>query len=286
MNQAAATQSQVSVRELIEAGVHFGHQTAKWNPKMKPYIHDARNGVYIINLQKTAVRFREALEAIRRIASTGQKVLFVGTKKQAQDIVKEEATRCGQFYVTERWIGGSLTNFHTIKKSINVMKTLQKMHEEKNYGIRKKKEILDLEKKRARLETYLGGVQNMAEVPGAIFVIDPNREYIAVNEARTMNIPIFAIVDTNCDPDGINYAIPGNDDSIRAIRLYTSKIADAILNGQRVREDNLKKMTPAEASEKGGESEEGSKRVRALKSDAIVERTIEKKPQASDEKKA
>lgn len=231
----------VSVRELIEAGAHFGHQTAKWNPKMRNYIHNARNGVYIINLQKTAVYFREALDAARRIASTGQKFLFVGTKRQAQEVIKEEATRCGQYCVTERWIGGTLTNFHTIKRSINVMKSLQKMAAEKSYGIRKKKEILTLEKKREKLEQNYLGIKDMAELPGALFVIDPHREYISVNEARTLNIPIFAVIDTNCDPDGITYKIPGNDDSMRAIKLYASKMADAILEGQKNREDTLKK---------------------------------------------
>lgn len=239
----------VSVRELIEAGVHFGHQTAKWNPRMKPFIHDARNGVYIINLQKTVTKFRDALEAIRRIASTGQKVLFVGTKRQAQDIVRDEAVRAQQYYCTERWIGGTLTNFHTVKRSINTMKTLQKMAEDKNYGIRKKKEILSLEKKRGKLEAQLSGIRDMVEVPGALFVIDPNREYIAVNEARAMNIPIFAIVDTNCDPQGIDYVVPGNDDSIRSIKLFTSKVADAIVEGLKVREDHLKRSGNPGASE-------------------------------------
>ncbi len=241
----AAKQVDVSVRELIEAGAHFGHPTAKWNPKMKPFIHNARNGVYIINLQKTAALFRDALEAVRRIAASGQKVLFIGTKKQAQDIIKEEALRAGQFYVTERWIGGTLTNFHTIKKSINVMKNLQKMAEEKNYGIRKKKEILLLEKRRADLEVNLMGIKDMNDLPGAVFVIDPHREYIAVNEARALNLPIIAIVDTNCDPDGITHPVPGNDDSIRAIKLYAARVADAILAGQSVRQENLKKTGSA-----------------------------------------
>ncbi len=232
----------VSVRELIEAGVHFGHQTAKWNPRMKPYIHDARNGVYIINLQRTVQKFRDALEAIKRIASTGQKIMFVGTKRQAQDVVKEEALRCGGYYVTERWIGGTLTNFHTVRRSINVMKSLQKMAEDKNYGIRKKKEILMLEKKREKLETVLMGIKDMADVPGALFVIDPHLEYIAVNEAKALNVPIIAICDTNCDPTGIDYPIPGNDDSIRAIRLYASRVAEAIMEGQKVREDHLKRV--------------------------------------------
>lgn len=247
MSAETAANVDVSVRELIEAGAHFGHPTAKWNPKMKPYIHAARNGVYVINLQKTASLFREALEAVRRIAASGQKILFIGTKKQAQEVVKEEALRAGQFYVTERWIGGTLTNFHTIKRSISVMKNLQKMAEEKAYGTRKKKEILLLEKRRADLETNLMGIKDMVDLPGAVFVIDPHREYIAVNEARTLNIPIIAIIDTNCDPDGITYPIPGNDDSIRAIKLYAARVADAVLAGQSVRQENLKKVGGASA---------------------------------------
>lgn len=283
MSTAQAIEVDVSMRDLIEAGCHFGHQTAKWNPKMKPYIHDSRNGVYIINLQKTAARFREALEAIRRISSTGQKVLFVGTKKQAQEVIKEEATRSGSFYVTERWIGGSLTNYHTIKRSISVMKNLQKMAEDKSYGIRKKKEILMLEKKRGKLEQNYSGVQNMTELPGALFVIDPNREYIAVNEAKALNIPIIAIVDTNCDPDGITYAIPGNDDSIRAIKLYTSKVADAILAGSQTREDNLKKL--GNAGEAGAEAQAG-KRPRSPRGDKVTEIKITKEKPTSDGEKA
>lgn len=261
MTALAATtdeKTSISVRELIEAGVHFGHQTAKWNPRMKPFIHDARNGVYIINLQKTAQKFREALDAIRRIATTGQKVMFVGTKRQAQEIVKEEAKRCGAYFVTERWIGGSLTNYHTIRRSINSMKNLQKMAEDKSYGIRTKKEILLLEKKRGKMEKNLMGIKDMAEIPGALFVIDPNLEYIAVNEARTMNIPIIAVVDTNCDPYGIDYPIPGNDDSIRAIRLYASKVADAILEGQRMREDHLKRSGGDKAEKKSNRKTEGA----------------------------
>jgi len=255
MTVAAEEKVNVSVRELIEAGVHFGHQTAKWNPRMKSFIHDARNGVYIINLQKTAHKFREALDAMKRIASTGQKVLFVGTKRQAQDIVKEEAIRCAAYSVTERWIGGTLTNFHTVKRSINVMKNLQKMNEEKSYGIRKKKEILMLEKKRGKLEKTLTGIRDMVDVPGAIFIIDPTREYIAVNEARALNIPIFAVTDTNADPTLIDYPIPGNDDSIRAIKLYCARIADAILEGQRTREDHLKRSNPGTEKKEPTEKE-------------------------------
>lgn len=271
MTVSAIQGAEVSVRDLIEAGAHFGHPTAKWNPKMKPYIHDARNGVYIINLQKTASCFREALDSVRRIAASGQKILFVGTKKQAQEVVKAEASRAGQYYVTERWVGGTLTNFHTIKRSINLMKTLQKMAEEKSYGIRKKKEILGLEKRRERLELNLTGIQNMAELPGALFVIDPHREYIAVNEAKALNIPIIAVVDTNCDPDGITYPIPGNDDSIRAIKLYASKIADSIMAGAQVREENLKRSgnSPEAAKEGTNKAVKGGFRpqVIAIKAD-------------------
>ncbi len=245
MSEAAANiEPEISLRDLMDAGAHFGHPTAKWNPKMKPYIHHARNGVYIINLQKTVSLFRQALEAVRRVSATGQKVLFVGTKKQAQEIVKEEAIRAGQLYMTERWIGGTLTNFHTIKRSINVMKNLQKMAAEKNYGIRKKKEILMLEKRRGKLETNLFGIQDMTELPGALFVVDPHLEYIAVNEAKSLGIPIIAVIDTNCDPENIDYPIPGNDDSIRAIRLYASRIADAIIAGGKQREDNLRRINP------------------------------------------
>jgi len=248
----AEAAEQVSVRELIEAGAHFGHQTSKWNPKMKPFIHDARNGVYIINLQKTASRFRTALDVIKRISASGQKILFVGTKKQAQEAIREEALRSGQFYVCERWIGGTLTNFHTVKRSIGVMKSLQKMAEDKSYGKRKKKEILLLEKKRKKLETYLLGIKDLNELPGALFVIDPNREYISVNEAKTLGIPIIAIVDTNCDPDGITYPIPGNDDSMRAVKLYATKEADAIMEGQKLRESNLKKPGTQKTEDKPG----------------------------------
>jgi small subunit ribosomal protein S2 len=272
MTLSAGQAAEVSVRDLIEAGAHFGHPTAKWNPKMKPYIHDSRNGVYIINLQKTASCFREALDAVRRIAATGQKILFIGTKKQAQEVVKSEAARAGQFYVTERWVGGTLTNFHTIKRSINMMKTLQKMAEEKSYGTRKKKEILGLEKRRGRLEINLTGIKDMVELPGAIFVIDPHREYIAVNEAKALNVPIIAVVDTNCDPDGINYPIPGNDDSIRAIKLYASKVADAILAGGQIREENLKRSggTQTEAKESSNKSKGFRPQVISIKDDGEV----------------
>ncbi|PIR23014.1 MAG: 30S ribosomal protein S2 [Deltaproteobacteria bacterium CG11_big_fil_rev_8_21_14_0_20_45_16] len=262
--QSSAT-SQVSIRELMEVGAHFGHQTAKWNPKMRRYIHTSRNGVYIINLQKTVGYFKDALEMVKRIAASGQKVLFVGTKRQAREVIKEEADRCGQPYVTERWIGGCLTNFHTIKRSISVMKNLQKMEEEKTYGNRKKKEILMLNKHREKLELYYSGVKDLGDVPGAVFIIDPNREYIAVNEASTLNIPIIATLDTNCDPDMIDYPIPGNDDSMRAIKLYASKIADAVLEGAKQRAAHVQTLSPRTDAAPQGELERMSRKPKSAK---------------------
>jgi len=246
-SEAAANQSDLNVnlRELMEVGAHFGHPTAKWNPKMKRYIHTARNGVYIINLNQTVGLFKNALDVVKRITSSGQKVLFVGTKRQAQEVIKAEADRSKMPYVTERWIGGCLTNFHTIKRSVSMMKTLQRMNEEQNYGTRKKKEILILEKQRGKLEKYYFGIKDMHDLPGALFIVDPHEEHIAVNEARTLGIPIIATLDTNCDPDRVDYPIPGNDDSIRAIRLYATKIADAILMGTKMRSDNLQKSGQA-----------------------------------------
>ncbi len=266
---------QVSMKELIEAGCHFGHPKSKWNPKMKPYIHHDRNGVYVINLQETAFRFREALDAIKGIASTGQKVLFVGTKRQAQEVMVEQAKRVGQPYVAERWIGGCLTNFNTIKRSVTTMKQLGKMAEEKNYGRRKKKEILNLQRQQEKLERYYFGIKDMVDLPGAIFVVDPKREYISISEAQTLGIPIFAIVDTNCDPDGIDYVIPGNDDSIRAISLYATKVADAILEGQKTRESHLQRL--------GQKSDAQSDEAKASKSTSgVKEVVIEARKESKD----
>lgn len=239
----STAQTGVNIRELMEVGAHFGHQTAKWNPKMKKYIHTSRNGVYIINLQQTVGYLNTAIEYAKRISSTGQKILFVGTKRQAKDTIAEEANRAGQPYVNERWIGGCLTNFHTIKRSISMMKQLRKMEDEGKYGIRKKKEILLLRKKLEKLETYYTGIKDMTELPGALFVIDPHREYIAVNEARVLGIPIIGTLDTNCDPEKVDFPIPGNDDSMRAIKLYTSKIADAVMEGSKNRRANLESIS-------------------------------------------
>lgn len=222
----------VSMKQLLEAGVHFGHQTRRWNPKMAKYIFTERNGIYIIDLQKTVKMMEQAYQFVRNIGQEGGKILFVGTKKQAQEAVKEEATRCDMFYVNHRWLGGTLTNFQTIRKRIDRLHELEKMEEEGIFEVLPKKEVVLLKKEQARLEKFLGGIKNMKDLPDAVFIIDPRKERIAVAEARKLNIPIISIVDTNCDPDEIDYVIPGNDDAIRAVRLFTSKIADAVLEGK------------------------------------------------------
>ncbi len=222
----------LTMKELLEAGVHFGHQTKRWNPKMQKYIFGERNGIYIIDLQKTLKKFREAYAFVRDLASRGGSVLFVGTKKQAQDTVFEEATRCGMFYVNQRWLGGTLTNFQTIRKSIARLKKLEEMKETGEMERLPKKEALILDREREKLEKALVGIKAMEQLPSAVFIIDPRKEKIAVAEAQRLGIPIVAIVDTNCDPTGIDYPIPGNDDAIRAVRLVTSRIADAILEGR------------------------------------------------------
>ncbi len=222
----------LTMKELLEAGVHFGHQTKRWNPKMQKYIFGERNGIYIIDLQKTLKKFREAYAFMRDLAAGGGTVLFVGTKKQAQEAVLEEATRCGMFYVNHRWLGGTLTNFATIRKSIARLKKLDEMKETGEYERLPKKEVLGLEREREKLEKTLIGIKNMERLASAIFIIDPKKETIAVEEAKRLAIPIVAIVDTNCDPTGIDYPIPGNDDAIRAVRLITSRMADAVNEGR------------------------------------------------------
>ncbi|KRT75166.1 MAG: 30S ribosomal protein S2, small subunit ribosomal protein S2 [Candidatus Rokubacteria bacterium CSP1-6] len=222
----------VTMKELLEAGVHFGHQTKRWNPKMQKYIFGERNGIYIIDLQKTLKKFREAYAFIRELAAGGGTVLFVGTKKQAQETVFDEASRCGMFYVNQRWLGGTLTNFATINRSIGRLKRLDEMQETGEYERLPKKEVLGLERERQKLEKALVGIKGMDRVPSAVFIIDPKKERIAVAEAQRLAIPIVAIVDTNCDPTGIDYPIPGNDDAIRAVRLISSRLADAILEGR------------------------------------------------------
>ncbi|MBQ7199000.1 MAG: 30S ribosomal protein S2 [Selenomonadaceae bacterium] len=223
----------ISMKQLLEAGVHFGHQTRRWNPKMAKYIFTERNGIYIIDLQKTVRKVDEAYEFVRSVAEEGKTVLFVGTKKQAQEAVKEEAIRSGQFFVNERWLGGMLTNFQTIQKRINRLKELETMESDGTFDVLTKKEVMQLRHEMSRLEKYLGGIKEMRKIPGAIFIVDPRKERIAVAEARKLNIPIVAIVDTNCDPDEIDYPIPGNDDAIRAVKLLTEKIADAVIDGNK-----------------------------------------------------
>ncbi|WP_042223747.1 30S ribosomal protein S2 [Oceanobacillus manasiensis] len=221
--------SAISMKQLLEAGVHFGHQTRRWNPKMKKYIFTERNGIYIIDLQKTVKKVDEAYNYVKEIASNGGTVLFVGTKKQAQDSVRDEATRSGMFYVNQRWLGGTLTNFQTIRKRINRLKDIERMEEDGTFEVLPKKEVVDLLKEKDRLVKFLGGIKEMNKLPDALFVIDPRKERIAIAEAHKLNIPIIGIVDTNCDPDEIDYVIPANDDAIRAVKLLTSKMADAIL---------------------------------------------------------
>ncbi|MBN2514672.1 MAG: 30S ribosomal protein S2 [Deltaproteobacteria bacterium] len=222
----------VSMKMLLEAGVHFGHQTNKWNPKMKPYIFGARNGIYIVDLQQTVEMFEVAYDFIIDVIASGKEVLFVGTKRQAQESIKTESERCNMPYVNQRWLGGMLTNFNTIKKSIDKLNELDKMFEDESINAFPKKEILGIQKERDKLEKVLGGIRGMKDLPGVVFVVDPKRELIAIKEANKLNIPIVAIVDTNCDPDDIDFIIPGNDDAIRAIKLFSSKIADAVIEGK------------------------------------------------------
>ncbi len=229
--------STISMKEFLEAGVHFGHQTRRWNPKMKEYIYGERNGIYIIDLQKTLKLFKEAAKFISDLSAEGRTLLFVGTKRQAQEAIAEEAARCGMYYVNHRWLGGLLTNYATIQKSIQRLKDLEEMSRDGRYELLPKKEVLRLERERQHLEYNLAGIKEMAGLPDALFVIDSNNEHIAVKEAHKLGIPVVAIVDTNCDPDLVDYVIPGNDDALRSIRLFTSRIADAVLEGRQAAED-------------------------------------------------
>lgn len=222
----------VSMKQLLEAGVHFGHQTRRWNPKMAAYIFTERNGIYIIDLQKTVRKVEEAYTFVKDLSANGGTLLFVGTKKQAQEAIKEEAARCGMFFVSERWLGGTLTNFRTIRSRVERLRKIEAMETDGSFEVLPKKEVLALKKEKLRLERFLGGIRDMNKLPSAIFVVDPRKERIAVAEARTLGIPLIAIVDTNCDPDEINYVIPGNDDAIRAVKLLASKMAEAIIEGR------------------------------------------------------
>jgi small subunit ribosomal protein S2 len=224
--------SVISMKQLLEAGVHFGHQTRRWNPKMKKYIFTERNGIYIIDLQKTVKKVEEAYNFVKELAGNGGKILFVGTKKQAQDSVRDEAARSGMYFVNQRWLGGTLTNFETIQKRITRLKNIERMSEDGTFEVLPKKEVVQLRKEQDRLEKFLGGIKDMKTLPDALFIIDPRKERIAVAEAHKLNIPIVGIVDTNCDPDEIDYVIPANDDAIRAVKLLTGKMADAILEAR------------------------------------------------------
>ena len=252
----------VTMKELLEAGVHFGHQTKRWNPKMKPYIFGARNGIYIIDLQKTVRMFRTAYDFIEKTVESGKSVLFVGTKKQARESLYEEANRCEMFYVHNRWLGGMLTNFQTIKKSIDRLNYLNTIENDGTIELYVKKERLKLGKERVKLDNTLGGIRNMNKLPGAMFIVDPKNEAIAVREAKRLGIPIVSIVDTNCDPDDIDYIIPGNDDAIRSIRLITSKIADACIEGQEKLEEKRQAETDKALVEEEQEMIPGSEEMK------------------------
>ena len=255
--------TQVTMRQMLEAGLHFGHQTRRWNPKMKPYIYGPRNGIYIINLDTTMRHFRRAYAFTQELVAGGGDIMMVGTKRQARDIITEQARRCGMHYVNHRWLGGMLTNFQTIKLSVDRLKKIEAMKEDGTINRFPKKEILMMEKELAKLDRNLGGIKNMRTVPDAVFVIDPKNEEIAVNEARKLNIPVIALTDTNCDPDGIDYLIPGNDDAIRSITLITSLIADAVIEGkarrgeeEEVAAEEMEAAMKAEAADKPAEAEQ------------------------------
>jgi small subunit ribosomal protein S2 len=244
----------ISMRQLLEAGVHFGHNTGRWNPKMKQYIWGARNGIHIIDLQHTVKLFKAAFQAVIDITARGETLLFVGTKKQAQDVIREEAIRAGQFHVTQRWLGGTLTNFKTVKGSLERLKTIEKMEEDETVLALTKKEQVMLRREKEKLLKSLGGIKGMGKLPGAMFVVDPNKEHIAVEEAKTLEIPVVAVTDTNCDPDMIDHVIPGNDDAIRAVRLFAGRIADACLIGQKLYKERGH----------GRRNEEGEERERVI----------------------
>ena len=229
--------SVISMKQLLEAGVHFGHQTRRWNPKMKKYIFVERNGIYIIDLQKTVKKLEEAYDFMRQVGQDGGKVLFVGTKKQAQEAIKDEAERSGNYYINQRWLGGTLTNFGTIQKRVARMKQIEKMEEEGTFEVLPKKEVIQLKKEHERLIKFLGGIRDMQALPDVMFVVDPRKERIAVAEAIKLNIPLVGIVDTNCDPDEIDYVIPANDDAIRAVKLLTAKMADALIESKQGEEE-------------------------------------------------
>ena len=244
--------SVVSMKSLLEAGVHFGHQTRRWNPKMAPYIYTERNGIYIIDLQKTVKKLEEAYNFVRQLSENGQSLLFVGTKKQAQEAIKDEAARCGQYYVNARWLGGMMTNFKTMRTRVDRLNQLKTMQTDGTFDMLPKKEVMKHLGEMEKLEKYLGGVKEMKKLPGAMFVVDPRKEHNAIAEARKLHIPIVAIVDTNCDPDEVDYVIPANDDAIRAIRLIAATMANAVQEGRQGQDAEAEEL-PAEAAEKAAE---------------------------------
>ena len=246
----------ISMKQLLEAGVHFGHQTRRWNPKMAEYIFTERNGIYIIDLQKTVKKVEEAYYFIKDVAAEGKTILFVGTKKQAQDSIKEEAERVGMYYVNARWLGGMMTNFKTIQKRIERLEQINKMEEEGTFDLLPKKEVIKLKGQRDKLEKYLGGIKDMKKLPGALFVVDPRKEKIAIAEAKKLGIPVVAIVDTNCDPDEVDYVIPGNDDAIRAVKLIASTMANAIIEGRQGSDMAVEEVADAEVEAAVEETEE------------------------------
>jgi small subunit ribosomal protein S2 len=250
----------LAMKDLLEAGVHFGHQTKRWNPKMKPFIFGERSGIYILDLGKTVKLFKDAEEFVRRLAAEGKTVLFVGTKRQAQDVIAEEATRAGMYYVNERWLGGLLTNFTTIQRSIARLRDLEAMATDGRYEFMPKKEIARAEKEKRKLLKNLEGIRNMGRLPDALFVVDTRKEKIAVDEARKLKIPVIGIVDTNCDPDEVDFAIPGNDDALRSIRLFAARMADVILDGRGERESALADQAQADAE--AAAADEASRTVR------------------------
>jgi small subunit ribosomal protein S2 len=269
----------ITMKELLEAGVHFGHQTKRWNPRMKEYIFGERNGIYIIDLQKTLKMFKEASKFVQDLAADGRIVLFVGTKRQAQDAIAEEATRCGSYYVNQRWLGGLLTNWVTVQKSVKRLKDLDEMATDGRYDLLPKKEVIKLERERKHLQANLAGIKNMSRLPDAVFVIDSNKEQIAVREARKLGIPVVAVVDTNCDPTEVDYVIPGNDDALRAIRLFASKVADSIAEGAQFMTD---KQTADLASAAGAAQQAEEAAAAASAAAEVVEVAVAEDTVAED----
>ena len=273
--------SEITMKKLLEAGVHFGHQTTRWNPKMKKYIYGARNGIYIVDLQKTLTMFRQAEKFVRDLAQSGKKILFVATKKQAQEPIAKEAERCGMYYVNQRWLGGTMTNFATIRKSIDRLLDLERKEEDGEFEQLHKKEALKLHKEIAKLNKFLRGIKAMRDLPHAIFIIDTHKEKIALAEAKTLGIKIIALVDTNCDPDGIDFPIPGNDDAIRSIKLFAERIADVVIEGQEVYQAVRKEEKDAADREKEKAELAAKKASDEKKAELAAKAASEKKPESS-----